>query len=104
MSAPIPNDFQKPRVSNGKGSELHSRERREVRKLTTLMDFGRQLADAANPKGCFGPLLETLGRHHGIIRSFIMLMADDEKIRMEAMHGLNEEVSRRVTYRIGEGV
>ncbi|PWT94124.1 MAG: sigma-54-dependent Fis family transcriptional regulator [Blastocatellia bacterium] len=68
------------------------------------MEFGRQLMDSTNPKTTFSHLLETLGRYHGIIRSFIMLVGADEKIRIEASHGLADDASRRVTYRIGEGV
>ena len=57
--------------SNGNGSqskspELVSRERREVRKLGTLLEISRLLADTSNLKTAFAATLETLGRHHGI--------------------------------------
>jgi Nif-specific regulatory protein len=103
MSTSAPTDPQIPKV-NGKAPDLHTRERREVRKLTTLMDFGRLLADGSSPKTAFPQLLETLGRHHGFIRSFIMLLDAEDKIRIEATYGLNDETSRRVTYKVGEGV
>jgi len=88
-----------------KPGELLTRERREVRKLSTLVEIARVLADEAILKVGFARALETLGRHHGIVRSFVMLLdADSEKLRLEATFGLDEDVARRVTYRLGEGV
>jgi Nif-specific regulatory protein len=88
-----------------KSPELIARERREVRKLSTLVEAGQILADIGNLKTAFAATLETLGRHHGIVRSFVMLLdSESEKIRMEATYGLNEDSVHRVTYRVGEGV
>ena len=40
-----------------------------------------------------------------MLRSFVMLLdKEDEKIRMEASYGLNQDSAHRVTYRVGEGV
>ena len=88
-----------------KTPELITRERREVRKLTTLVEVGRILADTGNLKTAFGATLETLGRYHGLLRSFVMLLDNEsEKLRVEATYGLNQDSLHRVTYRIGEGV
>lgn len=88
-----------------KSPELLSRERREVRKLTNLVEMGRILADTGHLKTAFAATLETLGRHHGLWRSFVMLLDDEsEKIRIEATGGLNQDSAHRVTYRVGEGV
>jgi Nif-specific regulatory protein len=88
-----------------KHPELVSRERREIRKLGTLVEIGRILADTNSLKAAFERVLETLGRHHGMVRSFIMLLdSESKKIRMEATYGINIDQARRVTYRIGEGV
>jgi Nif-specific regulatory protein len=88
-----------------KAPELISRERREVRKLATLVELGRILADTAGLKVALGRVLETLGRHHGMVRSFVMLLdSESQKIRIEATYGLNVDAARRVTYRVGEGV
>ncbi len=88
-----------------KSPELISRERREVRKLATLVEIGRILADASNLKTAFSATLETLGRHHGMVRSFVMLLDQESaKIRIEGTYGLNQESAHRVSYRIGEGV
>src|SRR5260370_40291405 len=87
-----------------KAPELISRERREVRKLATLVELGRILADSAGLKVALGRVLETLGRHHGMVRSFVMLLdSESQKIRIEATYGLNVDAARRGTYRVGEG-
>jgi Nif-specific regulatory protein len=88
-----------------KSPELLSRERREVRKLGTLLEIARILADISSLKTAFAATLETLGRHHGMVRSFVMLLdSEGEKIRIEASYGINQDSAHRVTYRIGEGV
>lgn len=88
-----------------KTADLLSRERREVRKLTTLVELGRLLSDTNGLKVGLARALETLGRHHGMVRSFVMLLdPETSKIRIKATYGLNEETTHRVTYRIGEGV
>src|SRR6185369_4637332 len=88
-----------------KSPELLSRERREVRKLGTLLDISRLLADTSNLKTSFAAALETLGRHHGMLRSFVMLLdSEGDKIRVEASYGLNPESAHRLVYRVGEGV
>ncbi len=90
--------------TNGKSPELLARERAEVRKLTTLLELGRILADQQNLKSSLTRVLETLGRHHGMVRSFVLLLdPESEKMRAEASYGLNGD-AYRVTYRIGEGV
>ena len=87
-----------------KTPELLSRERREVRKLSTLLEIARILAET-NLKTAFAATLETLGRHHGMLRSFVMLLdKESENIRIEATYGLNQDSARRVSYRVGEGV
>ena len=58
----------------GKPPELISRERREIRKLGTLVEVGRILADTNNLKTGLELALETLGRYHGMVRSFVMLL------------------------------
>src|SRR5678816_2477754 len=91
--------------SQSKSPELLSRERREVRKLGTLLEISRLLADTSNLKTSFAAALETLGRHHGMLRSFVMLLhSEGEKIRIEASYGLSQDSAHRVTYRVGEGV
>ncbi|HJP91828.1 MAG TPA: sigma 54-interacting transcriptional regulator [Pyrinomonadaceae bacterium] len=88
-----------------KSPELISRERREIKKLNTLLEMGRILAETNNLKTALATTLELLGRHHGMVRSFVMLLdRESEKIRIEGSYGLNQDSAQRVTYRIGEGV
>src|SRR4029453_3216602 len=88
-----------------KATEFVTRERREIRKLGTLVEIGRILADTNSLKSALERALEALGRHHGMVRSFVMLLdSESEKIRMEATFGLNLDQARRVTYKVGEGV
>jgi Nif-specific regulatory protein len=88
-----------------KPAELLTREKREVRKLSTLVEIGRILADESILKVAFARALETLNRHHGIVRSFVMLLdLDTEKLHIEATYGFDEDVVRRITYRLGEGI
>jgi Nif-specific regulatory protein len=88
-----------------KSPELLSRERREVRKLGTLLEIARILADTSSLKTAFAATLETLGRHHGMVRSFVMLTdSESEKIRLEASYGIDQDSAHRVTYRVGEGI
>ena len=84
--------------SQSKSPELLSRERREVRKLGTLLEISRLLSDTSNLKTEFAATLETLGRHHGLLRSFVMLLdSEREKIRIEASYGLNQDSAHHVT-------
>ncbi len=72
--------------------------------MSTLLELGRILADQQNLKSSLNRVLETLGRHHGMVRSFVLLLdPESEKMRAEASFGLNGD-THRVTYRIGEGV
>src|SRR4030095_4992269 len=91
--------------NGGKSADLLARERREIRKLATLVEVGRILADTNNLKTALTIVLETLGRYHGVVRSFVMLLdSESDKLRIEAVYGLSAETARRVTYRVGEGV
>ena len=88
-----------------KPPELVSRERREIRKLGTLVEIGRILADTNALSLALERVLESLGRHHGMVRSFVMLLDRETGIlRVEATYGLNLDQARRATYKVGEGV
>ncbi|HEY2961378.1 MAG TPA: sigma 54-interacting transcriptional regulator [Pyrinomonadaceae bacterium] len=88
-----------------KSPELISRERREMKKLGTLHEIGRVLNDTNHLKTAFAATLDLLGRHHGMVRSFVMLLdSESEKIRIEASYGLNQDSAHRVSYRVGEGI
>ena len=50
-------------------------------------------------------VLQLLGRHHGMMRSSVMLLdRDTNDLRIVASHGLDESGARRVRYQLGEGI
>jgi len=77
----------------------------EARKLATFLEISRTLAGAYKLKEALGRVLETLGRHHGMIRGVVMLVdPDTAELRIEASYGLSEGDAHRISYRIGEGI
>ncbi len=86
-------------------SDFVSQERAEVRKLGTLFQIGQILADTQNLKSGLHRALELLGRHHHMLRSFVMLLdPESDKLRPEVTYGLNGDAARRVSYKMGEGI
>ena len=77
----------------------------EARKLATFLETGQTLAGTYGLKGAISRVLETLGRHHGVIRGVVMLLdSDTSELGIIASHGLDERGVRRIKYRIGEGI
>ncbi|MGH9943908.1 MAG: sigma-54-dependent Fis family transcriptional regulator [Pyrinomonadaceae bacterium] len=77
----------------------------EGRRLTTLLDIGRTMADAPNLKTALARALAALGDQHHLARSFVMLLdSDATTLRTEACHGFKSDAARQVTYRVGEGI
>lgn len=77
----------------------------EAQELATLLEIGQTLARTQQLKDAMANVLETLGQHHGMIRSAIMLLdSDTNDLHIEASYGINESVARRITYRVGEGI
>jgi Nif-specific regulatory protein len=77
----------------------------EARRLATFVEAGQSLAGAGNLKDSLFRVLDTLSRHHGVLRGVIMLLDRDiNELSIVASHGLDEENARRVRYRIGEGI
>src|SRR5262245_64619001 len=76
----------------------------EVRKLSTLLEVSQALLAARQFKIGLGHVLEILGRHHGAIRSTVVLL--DERageVAMEASAGAIDS-TKSVRYRLGEGI
>src|SRR5262245_27824065 len=85
--------------------DVVTHERAELRKLASLLEIGQPLADTHKLKVALGEALETLGHHHGMVRSFVMLLEDDaDQLHTEAAFGLDGDKVRRVSYRVGEGI
>src|SRR6266404_8214130 len=80
-------------------------EQAEARKLATFLETGQTLAGTYGLKGAISRVLETLDRHHGMMRGVVMLLDPDTlEMRIAASHGLDEAGVRRIKYRIGEGI
>jgi Nif-specific regulatory protein len=77
----------------------------EARKLVTFLETGELLAGTLQLKEAMSRILAILGRHHGMMRSSVMLLDQDtNELRIGASHGLDETEARRIRYQLGEGV
>ena len=76
----------------------------EVRKLSTLLEASQALSATLDLKEGLQRVLEILGRHHGAIRSTVVLLNEDSgDVELEASSGAITP-GRRVRYRVGEGI
>src|SRR3954465_6488204 len=76
----------------------------EVRKLSTLLETSQALLTTLDLKEGLQRVLEILGRHHGAIRSTVVLLDDQTgDVKMQASAGAIAP-GKRVRYRIGEGI
>jgi len=77
----------------------------EERELSTLQEIAQILARTHQLKDALANVLETLGRHHGLIRGAVMLLdTETNELHIDASYGINESAARRVSYRVGEGI
>ncbi len=77
----------------------------QVQQLETLYAVSQILAAGARQQGALAQVLDLLDHDLGLNRGIITLLSvDGNEIRIEAAHDLSQEQSRRITYRIGEGV
>jgi Nif-specific regulatory protein len=92
-SSPVPN-LTRP-------TEAHAE---EVRKLSTLLEASQALSATLDLKEGLRRVLEILRRHHGAIRSTVILLSQDTgDIEVEVSAGAAIP-GTRTRYRIGEGV
>ncbi len=76
----------------------------EVRKLSTLLEVSQALLAARELRTGLVHVLEILGRHHGAIRSTVVLLDDRSgEVAVEASAGATD-ADRSVRYRLGEGI
>jgi Nif-specific regulatory protein len=76
----------------------------EVRKLSTLLEASQALSATLDLKEALQRVLEILGRHHGAVRSTVVLLNEDTgEVELEASSGAIKP-GRRVRYRVGEGI
>jgi Nif-specific regulatory protein len=92
-SSPVPN-LTRP-------AEAHAG---EVRKLSTLLEASQALSATLDLKEGLRRVLDILGRHHGAIRSTVVLLSEDTgDVEVEASAGAVTP-GKRVRYKIGEGI
>src|SRR5476651_897168 len=81
--------------------EVHSG---EVRKLSTPLEASQALLRERSLKIGLQRVLEILGRHHGALRSSVVLLNETTRvIELEASAGAIQP-GTRVRYRLGEGI
>src|SRR4051812_28692685 len=76
---------------------------RESRRLSTLLEVSQALSGTLNLRSALHRVLEVLTKHHGIIRSMVVLLHDNNDLHVEASDGLDAP-SHAVRYRVGEGI
>jgi len=77
----------------------------EARNLATILETGQTLAGTLELNAALSRVLETLGRHHGMVRSFVSLFDPEARdLKIVASFGLDEAATRAVSYKIGEGI
>jgi len=77
----------------------------EARNLATILETGQTLAGTLELNAALTRVLETLGRHHGMVRSFVSLIDPEARdLKIVASYGLDEAATRAVSYKIGEGI
>jgi Nif-specific regulatory protein len=76
----------------------------EVRKLSTLLEASQALSATLDLKEALQRVLEILGRHHGAVRSTVVLLNEHSgEVELEASSGAIVP-GKRVRYRMGEGI
>jgi len=76
---------------------------RESRRLSTLLEVSQALSGTLNLRSALHRVLEVLAKHHGIVRSLVVLQHDNNELHVEASDGLDAP-SHAVRYRVGEGI
>ncbi len=78
---------------------------RYARQLRSLNQVSQILASGVHLQQAFSKVLDLLDKELGLNRGTISLLApDNNEIKIESAHGLSKEKSKRITYRLGEGI
>ena len=76
----------------------------EVRKLSTLLEASEALSATLDLQAGLNRVLEILTRHHGAVRSFIVLLNEQNgEVELEAAAGA-VQAGKRVRFKLGEGI
>jgi len=76
---------------------------RESRRLTTLLDVSHALSGTLNLRSALHRVLEVLAKHHGSVRSLVVIQRENNELHVEASDSLDAP-SHTVRYRVGEGI
>jgi Nif-specific regulatory protein len=76
---------------------------RESRRLSTLLEVSQALSGTLNLKSALHRVLEILAKHHGTVRSLVVMLRENNELHVEASDGLDSP-SHHVRYRLGEGI
>ena len=75
---------------------------RDARRLSTLLEVSQALSGTLNLKAAMQRVLQTLIRHHSVVRGMVTLLRDGE-LHVEAAEGF-EDRARALRFRVGEGI
>ena len=77
---------------------------KEIRRLSSLIEISQALAASLNLSVALPQVLETLERHHRVVRSAITLLDEETgELHIKSSAGLTPE-GQRAQYRLGEGI
>jgi Nif-specific regulatory protein len=97
---PAPGGMARVRTAADDPAAVHAR---ESRRLSTLLEVSQALSGTLNLRSALHRVLEILAKHHGIVRSLVVLQHDNNELHVEASDGLDAP-SHAVRYRVGEGI
>jgi Nif-specific regulatory protein len=75
---------------------------RDARRLSTLLEVSQALSGTLNLKAAMQRVLQTLIRHHSVVRGMVTLLREGE-LQVEAVEGF-EDRARSIKIKLGEGI
>jgi len=75
---------------------------RDARRLSTLLEVSQALSGTLNLKSGMQRVLQTLIRHHSVVRGMVTLLREGE-LHVEAVEGF-EDRARSIRFKPGEGI
>src|SRR4051812_12168368 len=75
---------------------------RDARRLSTLLEVSQALSGTLNLKSSLQRVLQTLIRHHSVVRGMITLVRDGE-LHVEAVEGFDDR-ARSIRIKVGDGI
>src|SRR5215204_4731724 len=75
---------------------------RDARRLSTLLEVSQALSGTLNLKAAMQRVLQTLIRHHSVVRGMVTLLREGE-LQVEAVEGF-EDRARSIRIKVGEGI